>query len=214
MLVGLAQNLWSVYHPSLIVAEFNIVVDPEAAQRLFSNFELAAKTTLIPLDVTHQVLATRGVQNLLLHGKVDKMDNLRTVAKPSTLRTMFVELLNFFGHTYATVFGITEGPPLHDPLAVAAILESVPEYEIPFYDYAPGQNERRERYEVAIVTEGTHEQALGGETETGRTIVKLLERGEGGIKIPRGLNVQKFWTTLEECLQRADERNAKDVPDD
>jgi len=186
-------------------------VDPEAAQLVFSNFELAAKTTLIPLDVTHQVLATKEIQSLLLHGKVEGTDKLDTAGKPSTLRAMLVELLNFFGHTYATVFGITEGPPLHDPLAVAAILDGIPEYEVPFYDYVSGQNGRKERYEVSIVTGGTHEQALNGDTETGRTIVTLLEKGEGGIKIPRGLNVERFWTVLEECLQRADEKSGKYV---
>jgi uridine nucleosidase len=188
------------------------VVDPEAAKVVFSNFELAAKIVLIPLDVTHQVLATKEVQNLLLHGgSFDEPDILDKSGKPSTLRTMFVELLNFFAHTYASVFGITEGPPLHDPLAVAAILDGIPGYEIPFYDYKPGHEGRKERYEVLIVTEGTHKQALKGETETGRTIVKLLEKGEGGIKIPRGLNVQRFWNVLEECLQGADEKNSKDA---
>lgn len=192
-------------------AEFNIVVDPEAAQLIFSNFELAAKTTLIPLDVTHQVLAIKEVQNLLLHGgSLEEQDILDKSGKPSTLRTMLVELLNFFGHTYATVFGITEGPPLHDPLAVAAILDGIVGHAIPFYDYKPGHEGRKERYEVSVVTEGTHDQALKGETETGRTIVKLLEKGEGGIKIPRGLNVRRFWTVLEDCLQRADKKNSKD----
>jgi uridine nucleosidase len=93
-------------------------VDPEAAQLVFSNFELAAKTTLIPLDVTHQVLASKEVQNLLLRGRnFEESETMDKPEKPSTLRTMFVELLNFFSHSYATVFGITEGPPLHDPLA-------------------------------------------------------------------------------------------------
>jgi len=194
--------------------EFNIVVDPEAAQLIFSNFELAAKTILIPLDVTHQVLATKEVQSLLLHGRAEGGDNLEITGKPSTLRTMFVELLNFFGDTYAAVFGIREGPPLHDPLAVAAILDGIPEHEIPFYDHVIGQNGRKERYEVSVITGGTHEQALKGETATGRTIAKLLEKGEGGIKIPRSLNVQRFWAILEQCLKRADEQNGRDSAGD
>ncbi len=37
-------------------AEFNIVVDPEAAAALFDNRPLASKMTMIPLDVTHLVL--------------------------------------------------------------------------------------------------------------------------------------------------------------
>lgn len=186
-------------------------MDPEAARIVLSNIELAAKTILIPLDVTHQVLATKAVQNLLLHGPRSEGSLKPDMTKaPSTLRTMLVELLNFFGHTYDTVFGITAGPPLHDPLAVAAVLDGMSEYEIPFYDHEPGHEGRKERYEVSVIAEGTHEQALKGETETGRTIVKLLEKGEGGVKIPRGLNVPRFWGILEECLERADEKNIKD----
>jgi len=187
--------------------EFNIVCDPEAAHMVFSNSELAAKTTMIPLDVTHQVLATKEVQNLLNYGP--KSEKVVVAGNPSTLRTMFVELLYFFAHTYATVFGITDGPPLHDPLAVAAIFDGIAEYEIPFYDHKPGHDGRKERYQVSIVTEGTHEQAVRGETQTGRTIVKLLKTGESGVKIPRGLNVQRFWSVLEECLQQADKMKAK-----
>jgi uridine nucleosidase len=214
MLVSLNQTVVDHIRPRspLRNAEFNIVVDPEAAKLVFSNLELAAKTILIPLDVTHQVLATKEVQNLLLHGgSLEEADTLDKFGKPSTLRKMLVELVNFFAHSYATVFGITEGPPLHDPLAVAAILDGITGQEIPFYDYEPGHKGRKERYEVSIVTEGTHEQALKGETQTGRTIVKLLEKGEGGIKIPRGLNVQRFWTVIEQCLGRADEKNRNDA---
>ncbi|KAL8947201.1 MAG: hypothetical protein Q9183_007815, partial [Haloplaca sp. 2 TL-2023] len=49
-------------------AEFNIYCDPEAAQSIFSNAVLACKTTLVPLDLTHKVLATTAVQELLLNG--------------------------------------------------------------------------------------------------------------------------------------------------
>jgi uridine nucleosidase len=192
----------------LIKLEFNVVCDPEAAHIVFSNPELAAKATMIPLDVTHQVLATKDVQKLLLHGKgsLELTEQGVPTRKPSILRTMLVELLNFFAHTYAAVFGITAGPPLHDPLAVAVILNGIPEYEIPFYDYEEGQEGRQERYQVSVVTEGTHEEATRGEAQTGRTVVTLLEKGEPGVRIPRGLNVQRFWEVLEECLERAGDK--------
>lgn len=79
-------------------AEFNILVDPEAAAELFGNEELARKTVLAPLDLTHQVLATEEVRQLLLHGKggVGGQKDGKT-----TLRTMLVELLYFFAQTYA-----------------------------------------------------------------------------------------------------------------
>jgi len=40
-------------------AEFNIYIDPESAQSVFSNPVLAAKTTIAPLDLTHQMVSVR-----------------------------------------------------------------------------------------------------------------------------------------------------------
>lgn len=184
-------------------AEFNILVDPEASSYLLSHPILSLRTTLIPLDVTHLVLATQDVQDMLHYRKGKKEGEC------STLRTMLVELLTFFAKTYADVFGITAGPPLHDPLAVAAILDSIPGIEIPFYDYITSSVDgktRRERYRVEVLTEGTHDEALAG-AQTGRTIATLLPEGEGGVKIPRGLDVERFWDVLEDCLSAADEVN-------
>ena len=116
---------------------------------------------------------------------------------------------------YRDVFGIIEGPPLHDPLAVAAVLTGT-QWEIPFYDYdvqgaelAPVQ--KHERFAVKIVTEGTNEEAFAG-AETGRTIATLLPEGEEGVRIPRNLDIPKFWKVIEECVQRADEVNARTKP--
>jgi uridine nucleosidase len=92
-------------------AEFNIVVDPEAAAAIFANPVVAPKTTMIPLDVTHLVLATREVQELLLYGPEGKgaAENAADEAAgeaaagkkgKTVLRTMLVELLNFFASTY------------------------------------------------------------------------------------------------------------------
>jgi uridine nucleosidase len=182
-------------------AEFNILVDPEAADYLFQHPVLKTKIVLMPLDVTHLVLATKDIQSLLLNGK----DGEST----TVLRRMLVELLTFFANTYAEVFGITEGPPLHDPLAVAVILDGISGVEIPFYDFdvRGGVDGRRERYEVHVVTEGSHEEAKAG-AETGRTVVRILPEGEEGVKIPRGLDVAQFWQVLENSLERADEVNA------
>ncbi|KAH7419758.1 Inosine/uridine-preferring nucleoside hydrolase domain-containing protein [Cadophora sp. MPI-SDFR-AT-0126] len=196
-------------------AEFNILVDPEAASFLLEHPILAKKTILIPLDVTHLVLATAEVQDMLHYGKAKTGSGILKEGEGerecSTLRKMLVELLTFFAKTYADIFGITAGPPLHDPLAVAAILDGITDVEIPFYDYIPNPSNpeekgKRERYAVQVVTEGTHEDALAG-AQTGRTVVKLLGKGEEGVKIPRGLNVKRFWDVLEDCLVAADEVN-------
>ncbi|KAI0409606.1 inosine-uridine preferring nucleoside hydrolase-domain-containing protein [Xylaria palmicola] len=193
-------------------AEFNVLIDPEAAAALLHDPVLAPKTTLVPLDLTHLVLATAEVQELLLKGAdaaAAGRENGEIKAK-STLRQMLVELLMFFAETYRDVFGIVEGPPLHDPLAVAAVLTGTSN-EIPFYDFDPANPEapdRRERFEVRVVTEGTLEDAQLRGAQTGRTTVRLLPPGEEGVRIPRGVDIELFWKVIEECCQRADEVNA------
>ncbi|KAI1767564.1 Inosine/uridine-preferring nucleoside hydrolase domain-containing protein [Hypoxylon sp. FL1150] len=195
-------------------AEFNVLIDPEAAAAVLGDPVLAGRTTLVPLDLTHLVLATREVQELLLYGPPEEKDSDGTKREgrgKTDLRVMLVELLNFFASTYRDVFGIVEGPPLHDPLAVAAILEGT-EHEIPFYDYdakKPEGADRRERFAVEVVTDGTLEDARHRGAQTGRTLVKLLPPGSEGVRIPRGLDIPHFWKVMEECCERADKANEK-----
>ena len=100
----------------------------------------------------------------------------------------------FFASTYAEVFSITEGPPLHDPLAVSAAI--YPE----IFDDKDG-----ERFQVDIVTEGIHSDIAEEVGELGRTKVIKLPPGEGGCRIPRGVDLAKFWGSIEACLRCADE---------
>lgn len=101
--------------------------------------------------------------------------------------------MSFFAGTYAEVFSITEGPPLHDPLAVAAAI--YPE----IFDDRNG-----ERFRVDIVTEGVHSLNQSKVGELGRTRVSQLQAGEGGCRIPRGVDLDKFWGLTEDALKRAD----------
>lgn len=91
-------------------AEFNIYCDPESAASIFTLPSLSNKIILSPLDLTHTVLVTSSVRKTL-------------TSTPSTFRTMLCELLMFFADTYVKVFNMTEGPPLHDPVAVAALMD-------------------------------------------------------------------------------------------
>ncbi|CAK7264489.1 Uridine nucleosidase 1 [Sporothrix epigloea] len=228
-------------------AEFNILLDPEAAAKVFGNPRIARKTTLVPLDLTHLVLATAEVQDLLLQGPPEDAEALITsdneattngdavdgeitttsgnqapVRKSSsnafssaalhgqgktTLRTMLVQLLNFFADTYSKVFGITAGPPLHDPIAVAAVLTGT-DFEIPFVESLVAGG-APERFDVTVVTQGTTDEALAGRAETGRTIARLLPPGSEGVRIPRGIDTTLFWKVIEQCCARADAVNAK-----
>ncbi|GAO14400.1 uncharacterized protein UV8b_02606 [Ustilaginoidea virens] len=186
-------------------AEFNILIDPEAAAEVFHNPKVASKTTVVPLDLSHQVLATDDIRNLLLYG----VDGKREGRGKTVLRRMLVELLYFFAHTYADVFGITAGPPLHDPIAVAAVLLGTDD-EIAFHQWDDKRSaapKHEERFQVTVVTEGTFEKARDGHAQTGRTIARLLPPGEEGVRIPRSMDRAKFWQVIEECVRRADEEN-------
>lgn len=86
-------------------AEFNIYVDPEAAREVF---ESELPITMSGLDVTHQAGAGP-----------DERDRLRSTGKVGSVVAGF---LDFFAATYKARFGF-DTPPLHDPVAVAAVLE-------------------------------------------------------------------------------------------
>lgn len=167
-------------------AEFNIWCDPEAAQSVFRNPVLQPKTVLIPLDVTHQAFATKEELEMVLHGTFGR----RTT--PSTVRRMYHDLLMFFAKTHADVFGLKDGPPLHDPVAVAVLVRDCPDAStrISFDDNGG------ERWDVQV--------ELAGD-EIGRT---RIIPAKTGITIPRSLDVKHFWRVLNECLDMVDEKLA------
>lgn len=168
-------------------AEFNIYCDPEAAQAVFSNEVIAKKTTLVTLDLTHQCLATREVRESLLGNQ-----------KPTRLRLFLGEILEFFARSYVEWFGVYEGPPLHDPLAVAVLFGFEGEEGV--------FEEDGERYSVRVVTDGMHSSLDSVRGEVGRTVVEKVEKGGEGVRIPRKLHTGRFWDVLEECTKTADSK--------
>jgi inosine-uridine nucleoside N-ribohydrolase len=86
-------------------AEFNIYVDPEAAREVF---ESGLTITMSGLDITHQAGASP-----------DEREQLRATGRVGGIVAGF---LDYFAATYKRVFGF-DAPPLHDPVAVAAVLE-------------------------------------------------------------------------------------------
>ena len=87
-------------------AEFNVAVDPEAADIVLGS---GLPVTMCGLNVTHQALATR-----------DVLDRIAALGTP--LAGICVELLTFFAGSYRRVFGF-DAPPLHDPVAVARVID-------------------------------------------------------------------------------------------
>ena len=88
------------------VAEFNIVIDPEAASIVFNEPWLV---TMIGLDLTHQALATPEV--------------IADIQAVGTGPAKFVdELMVFFAESYKDAQGF-DHPPVHDPCAVAYVID-------------------------------------------------------------------------------------------
>ncbi|NIA67141.1 nucleoside hydrolase [Pelagibius litoralis] len=87
-------------------AEFNIYVDPHAAQVVFTS---GIKTTMHPLDVTHKALMTR-----------DWIDSLKTLGNRTG--TAAAAMLDFYERFDMEKYG-EDGGPLHDPCVLAYLLQ-------------------------------------------------------------------------------------------
>lgn len=88
------------------VAEFNIIIDPEAAHIVFNE---KWPVVMVGLDLTHQALATPEV--------------VSRIAALDTAPARFVrELMDFFAAAYKDAQGF-DYPPVHDPCAVAYVID-------------------------------------------------------------------------------------------
>ncbi|KAJ5384666.1 hypothetical protein N7517_002577 [Penicillium concentricum] len=183
-------------------AEFNIYCDPESSESIFSNPILASKTTMIGLDLTHQVLASQAIQTRILHGSIHSTE------EPTILRQILHALLTFFATTYEKAFGLTTGPPLHDPIAVAVILSTLnPAFAKTHPDQALAFDDKGgERFAVSIVTDGQHGKDASTTGQLGRSIATPVEGP--GVAIPRGVDLDAFWNIILQCVQLADDCNA------
>ena len=86
-------------------AEFNIFVDPQAAQKVFSS---GIPLIVHPLDMTHQALTTS-----------KRVEKIRAVNNP--VATAAAEMMDFFERFDERKYG-TDGGPLHDPNVIAWLL--------------------------------------------------------------------------------------------
>jgi purine nucleosidase/pyrimidine-specific ribonucleoside hydrolase len=139
--------------------EFNIVTDPEAADVVLRS---GLPTTMIGLNVTHQAPATTEI--------IAEFRQMGT-----RLGTVCADLMTFFAGTYLREFGF-EHPPVHDPIAVAAVLDPSIVRTVP----AP----------VAVELTGTHTR--------GATVVDLHARTgrDPNADVAVGLEVDAFWKLL------------------
>lgn len=86
-------------------AEFNIYVDPEAADIVF---RAGVPIVMMPLDVTHKVLTLK-----------TRVEKLRAIGSRPAIA--LVEMLEFFERFDVEKYG-SDGGPLHDPTVIAYLL--------------------------------------------------------------------------------------------
>ncbi len=103
VIMGGAMRVGGNYSPS---AEFNILVDPHAADIVFSSDR---PITSMGLDVTHQVLSTRA-----------RVVRIRDLGNPVASAT--AGMLGFFERHDSKKCGV-ESAPLHDPCTIAWLLQ-------------------------------------------------------------------------------------------
>jgi inosine-uridine nucleoside N-ribohydrolase len=103
VLMGGAMREAGNHSPS---AEFNILVDPQAAAAVF---ECGRPLTVLGLDVTHQALATR-----------ERVARIRAVGTEAA--TAAANMLDFFNRHDTEKYD-SLGSPLHDPCTIAYLLE-------------------------------------------------------------------------------------------
>lgn len=144
-------------------AEFNIYADPEAADVVFRS---GIPITLVPLEATHQVLATETVM-------------ARIAALGTPVARMSDALLRYFAETYERVFGF-DAPAVHDPCAVAAIVDPTLLHTRPM----------------------NVEVDLGSELSLGRTVCDVY--GTTGrspnAEVAMGIEVDRFWELMLAAL--------------
>ncbi len=87
-------------------AEFNIYVDPHAADIVFRS---GIPIVVMPLDLTHFALTTR-----------ERVEAFRALGTPAGIAT--AELLDFFERYDVEKYG-TDGGPLHDPNVIAYLIK-------------------------------------------------------------------------------------------
>lgn len=87
-------------------AEFNIYVDPEAADIVFKS---GIKITVMPLDVTHKALVTS-----------ERVTAMRAVGSP--VCEAMADMIDFFERFDTDKYG-SAGAPLHDPCVTAYLIK-------------------------------------------------------------------------------------------
>lgn len=164
------------------VQEFNILVDPEAAKIVFEFGKppTSLQIVMVPLEVTHTVIATPEI-----------ISTISDINPNGFIPTLCVQLLSFFASTYRSEFGFRGGPPLHDPCAVAYVIDPSL-FEVDYMN-------------VEIET--------GSPLTPGQTVcdVWCSSGRPQNVFVCRQIDVEKFWTLMVRSIATCATLNAQHV---
>lgn len=161
-------------------AEFNIWADVIASEMVFSNDILKSKTIIVPLNITHKAIVTPSIAQKIRGSQ----------QTPSVVRQMLFELIQFFTKTYEKQFEFSQGPPLHDPLAIFVVLHLIRQDGIELSMPVPDIGLDFKRADIKVVQEGEH---------IGETVPK---DSPNGTYICYNANFDLFWKMLLESLNQ------------
>ena len=163
-------------------AEFNVWIDPDAANAVFQDPDVKDRCILVPLNLTHKAIATCEVQKTIFNEDHD-----------TNLRKLFFELFQFFAHAYKDMQGFESGPPVHDPVALMPLLD--------FYGWDPSSvvGFHYKRMDISCIDDFLNE-------NSGKIIIEKEYPGDGnlGTMVGLNLNIQYFWDQVFAALNKAD----------
>jgi uridine nucleosidase len=126
---------------------------------------------MIPINVTHRVIFTRERHLQLLDPGAKAANFQEKLPQAITpLRQTLSSILLFFAETYKSTFGFADGPPLHDALTIAYIVDR--------------ELFTCKRYRVDVELSGTH--------TSGATVVDIWNN--------RGCDDNSWGPTGKNCL--------------
>lgn len=144
--------------------EFNVVADPEAVEIVLTSH---IPFTFCGLNATHQVLVSPAI-----------VTEIREIG--TKLAHMCADLMIFFSQTYRDIFDMRE-PPLHDPVAVARVID-------PAIVTCP-------RFPVSI--------ELRGEHTRGATVVDLhgVTGSRPNANVAINVDIPAFWDIMLKAIR-------------
>ncbi|KAF3988265.1 hypothetical protein FT663_03471 [Candidozyma haemuli var. vulneris] len=174
-------------------AEFNMYCDPHAAAEVLEDTELADKTVLSTLNITHTVLATDRVREAIYNEKGENN---------SRIRKCYFDLINFYHASYIRRFGKIKGPAVHDPLAMFMVLIMVSRDHEEYRDFHDACDLNYYKRQTKVVIDGEHR----GETVIQNKDIDPLKQEKGGAYFGQSINMHLFWHYMLRALELADEQ--------